>query len=224
MRFFASFWYVPNSSGGESGWGRQQMHHLWLMGLLSVNFWHILEQCLQWSRCYYYYIILLSSSFSVKILRHLSNKQVRSQILKIILITYIGMNSSLKIIKIISKKKISKPTLLICNLRLSSLNKFLRSEFHFINESALWLYYRGGIALYNALPKIHYWKVSTSIWGVHYIVHSPSQYGGDIYVCSSSSTMYQQHSNVKILEWQQQQQQCFLCNEKQLLNGTELWI
>ena len=51
---------------------------------------------------------------------------------------------------------------------------------------------------------------------------------GDIYVCSSSSssssTMYQQHSNVKILEWQQQQQQCFLCNEKQLLNGTELWI
>ena len=48
--------------------------------------------------------------------------------------------------------------------------------------------------------------------------HHPSM-GGYIYVCSSSSTMYQQHSNVKILEWQQQQQQCFLCNEKQLLNG-----
>ena len=222
MRFFASFWYVPNSSGGESGWGRQQMHHLWLMGLLSVNFWHILEQCWQWSRCYYYYIILLSSSFSVKILRHLSNKQVRSQILKIILITYIGMNSSLKIIKIISKKKISKPTLLICNLRLSSLNKFLRSEFHFINESALWL---GEELLYimpfqrsiiERCPRRYEESITMC-------THHPSM-GGYIYVCSSSSTMYQQHSNVKILEWQQQQQQCFLCNEKQLLNGTELWI
>ena len=42
---------------------------------------------------------------------------------------------------------------------------------------ALEVYVRGEL-LHIMLPKIHYWKVSTSIWGVHYIVHSPSQYGG----------------------------------------------
>ena len=42
--------------------------------------------------------------------------------------------------------------------------------------------------------------------------HHPSMGG---YICSTTN---QHSSNVKILEWQQQQQ-CFLCNEKQLLNG-----
>ena len=64
----------------ESGWGRQQMHHLWLMGLLSVNFWHILEQCWQWSR----YYIPLSYSFSMEYISSLVDKiELKSQIFKI---------------------------------------------------------------------------------------------------------------------------------------------
>ena len=131
------------------------------------------------------------------------------------------MNSSLKIIKIISKKKISKPKLLIW---LSSLNKYIDLSFtlstnlhcdYTIGEELLYImpFQR---SIIERCPRRYEESITLC-------THHPSM-GGYIYVCSSSSTMYQQHSNVKILEWQQQQQQCFLCNEKQLLNGTELWI